>query len=362
MKRLILVLFTILSSPLLSQTIEDIKNSNNYYYGEGYSNSIHEATQMALTDLVTQLKASITVQSSLHQTNNETSFNNNIDVHSEVFLNGTYEKIERTGKGKKMLFHVLRYISIDSLNKEKAYKLSNYMGYIAKGDNYLDSLDVSNALKYYYWSFTLTANDWKVSATRTLDDTDYNINYFRSKIDSTLASINFKIKQIAFSGYEVTPFYKSQPLRNLSYMVLKNGSWEKVSNNYIQFDEDVPDEISFKVIFETFDGLAQNEEIRYILNRANKVSFNSTRGVSTPNKKDIVKNIVIGSYGTIYITTDSHAGIVTMNGKIWGETPILMKSSIGPTRLTVQDKITGETKKITVLVQAGTISYLRIKF
>lgn len=362
MKRLILVLFTILSSPLLSQTIEDIKNSNNYYHGEGYSSSIHEATRMALIDLVTQLKASITVQSSLHQTNDEISFNTDIDVRSEIFLNGISEIVEMVGKKKNQQFHVLRYISIDSLNKERAYKLSNYMEYISKGNNYLDSLDVSNALKHYYWSFTLTANDWKVSTTRTWDDTDYNINYFKGKIDSTLSNVNFKIKQIAFSGYEVTPFYKSQPLCNLAYMVMKNGSWEKVSNNYVQFDKNVPDKISFKIIFETFDGLAQNEEIRYILNRANKVSFNSTRGVSTPNKKDIVKNIVIGSYGTIYITTDSHAGIVTMNGKIWGETPILMKSSTGPTRLTVQDKITGETKRITVLVQAGTISYLRIKF
>lgn len=362
MKYLLLTLFIGVSLSLFSQTMDEVKMSK-CYYGEGLSSNLEEATQMALRDLVTQLKASITVQSNLHQTDDETLFNSTIDIKSSVFLNGVNKIIEEVGKNKNKQFRVLQYILIDSLNKEKAYKLYKYMGYISQGDKYLALLDISNALKHYYWSFMLTANDWKISSTRTLDDKDYNVNLFKNKIDSVLSNISFKIEQVSYSGYNVIPFYESQPLSNLSYMIMKDNSWERVLNNYVQFDNSVPDEIVFKIDFETFEGLVKDEETRYILAHMNKTTLNSLKRVKVTNNKNITKNnMVIGSHGTIYVTTNSHVGIVTMNGKIWGETPILMKSSTGLTSLSIQDKITGEVKHVTIPVQTGTISYLRIKF
>lgn len=362
MKRLLLILFLAFQLPLFSQTIDEIKLTK-CYYGEGYSPNLEEASQMALRDLVTQLKASVTVQSSLRQTSNETFFNSAIDVRSSVFLNGVQKIIESVGKKKNKQFRVLQYIMIDTLNKEKACKMSKYMGFMNQGDEYLESLNILNALKYYYWSFTLTANDWKVSSTRTIDDKDYNVNIFKNKIDSVLSNISFKIEQVSYSAYDVIPLYKTRPLVNLSYMVMIDNSWEKVSNNQVQFNNYVPDDITFKIDFETFEGLIKDEETRYILDNMNHVKFNSFKSVKVLNKREIIKsNPVSGNYGTILIVTNSHVGIVTMNGKVFGETPILIKSPTGLVTFTVQDKMTGEVKEKTVLVQTGIVSYMRINF
>ena len=360
---MLLPLFITFSFFSISQTIEEIKTPR-YYYGEGVSPNLEEATQMALRDLVIQLKASIKVHSNLHQINDVTYFNSNIDLRSDIFLNGISKIVREEGKRKNKQFHVLQYISIDELNKEKACKIYNYMKYIEKGDECLEKLDVLGALKYYYWSFTLTANDWKVSSSRTLDDSDFNVNYFKSKIDSVLSNITFKIKQIAFSGYEVTPFYKSQPILKFSYKVLKGNSWEKVTNNYVQFDEYVPDKITFKIDFETFDGLIKDEETRYILNNASNITFNRIKDEKLHDKRDIVKNEdVHGYYGMMYVRTDNHVGIVSVNGKVVGETPIILTDcQTGLINIVVQDKMTGETQTRKGIVETGTMSMVKIKF
>lgn len=132
----------------------------------------------------------------------------------------------------------------------------------------------------------------------------------------------------------------------------------------MQFDEYVPDKISFKIDFETFDGLIKDEETQYILNHASNITFNRIKDVKLLDKRELVKNEdVRGYYGMIYVRTDNHVGIMSVNGKVLGETPIILKDcQTGLINIVVQDKMTGETQTRKVIVETGTMSMVKIKF
>lgn len=146
--------------PLQAQSWDEVVNDRNtYLYGEGTGSNIEEAKRNALTDLTG--KISTVVASWFIQIDDEKTKNGDLDASSYVNMKvSTYSQATLTNtehfekeEGDEWLSH--RFIKQSELNKIFKGRLLKVKELVHHGENAEKEYKVGDALKYYYWAFTL---------------------------------------------------------------------------------------------------------------------------------------------------------------------------------------------------------------
>lgn len=162
MNRFSLLLWALLSALLLpaqNLTLDDIKRSNDYLWGEGFGETFREADNLALQQLVG--KISLSVESSFTNIESEVNSNGDIDANTAVrSVMKTYSQATLTNTQQLVVAqepdaHVFRYVHKNDVNrifegrKNKVYDFVNLAG---KAE---EKLKIDDALRYYYWAYCM---------------------------------------------------------------------------------------------------------------------------------------------------------------------------------------------------------------
>lgn len=160
MKRLALsFLFLLGCSAIFSQSVSEIKADKNYLSGEGWGNTLKQADDAALQDLIS--KISVNVRSSFTSVEEETNQNGTInDVSTYRSIINTYSQATLTNTQRIVIenepdAHVLRYVKVAELNRIFEGRKAKVFDMVESAGRAEQKGKIDDALRYYYWSLCL---------------------------------------------------------------------------------------------------------------------------------------------------------------------------------------------------------------
>ena len=147
--------------PAFSQSWDEIKNNSNaYLYGEGWGATVEEADQQALTALISQI--SLIVSSDFTIIEDERMVNGNLDATSytnsklQTYSAATLTNTERVViDNKPDEAHIGRYIKRSEINRIFEGRKRTVNEHIRLGLMAESSGKIDDALRNYYWAFSL---------------------------------------------------------------------------------------------------------------------------------------------------------------------------------------------------------------
>ena len=145
---------------LQAQNWDDVvKDRNTYLFGEGIGNTMEEAQNAALKDLTD--KISITVAGSFDIIEDEKTKNGDVDASTYIsskvstYSNATLTNTDHFEKEDGDEWYALRFIKRAELDKIFEGRRLKVKELVRSGENAEKEYKVGDALKYYYWAFTL---------------------------------------------------------------------------------------------------------------------------------------------------------------------------------------------------------------
>ena len=160
MIRKLLLIVTIFSCGLLSaQSIESVKSSSRYLWGEGFGETLEQADQNAILSLTSQISLSVVTQTEVEVENDQygdeaissVRSKGKTQVGSNVVLNNCHFLVER----HRGSFQVVRYIEkseIDKMYERIELKVRDLAEQAQKAE---EKAKIGDALRFNYWAIKL---------------------------------------------------------------------------------------------------------------------------------------------------------------------------------------------------------------
>ena len=363
-----LILFSLLFSlSLTAQDIEDIKNSPDYLFGEGRGESLREADNEALRDLIT--KISVSVQSDYSDVTSTLINGNDYNVNSAVkmvvntYSQATLQNTERVIISDEPNAFVVRYVKRTDVEKIFESRKHKLMDMVASAEKAERGSKIDDALRYYYWGYCLlqslpNENEVVTPGGKLL------INYIPEKMNAIFNGL--RVNKINEEGnyVDLEILYKGQPVTSIDYTYFDGLDW---SNLYSARDgrgvlEMRPgaatDNLRIKCEYEYVGEAHIDKEIANVVSiMKGKVFRNSTLtvGANPPEDSDLIEDSTpaegeseetTADAGTPDATDFSLSDFERLISKPEGELRLLSNEEAAPYRETIERVINAiETKR-----------------
>lgn len=337
MKRLLLTSLIAVILPITSfaQQWDYIKaDTRNYLSGEGRGETVDEADQQALAALISQL--CVVVSSNFEILESETREGSK-DEHSKyienkinTYANATLTNTEMFVLSNEPDAHVARWIKRSELERIFAGRKAKVMEYMANAEKGEQKGKLDDALRNYYWAFTLLKTLQHPSEAKytTYDGVTHTlVSWIPEKINDIFESISVSIVSRNEDNLDLFFTYNGKPVTSLDYTYFDGGRW---SNLYSAKDGKgvlelapgaVGDNIQLKIEFAYKNESHIDREIASVINVVKGASFRKSyitiKGKVDENAAMSVVNMDrsanIAATGTLSKVTDETQIRSTMN-------------------------------------------------
>jgi len=224
-KTIILFIITAFAISSFAQSIDVIKNSRMYLWGEGNGVTLNEADKNALSMLINQISVDVESKFEMEKTESESGevsekVKSIVNTYSSASLHNT----ERIVISQEPDAKVLRYIKrsdVSKIFKNRELKIKEFCNYASTA---LDELRISDAIKYYYWSYTLLRSHPDQSEITYMDDMGKEhllSTWLPQRIEYILTGIDISIKNKEITDkhalYKLDVTYRDNPVEKLVY-------------------------------------------------------------------------------------------------------------------------------------------------
>jgi len=236
MKKLLLLLLCV---PVLmnAQTIEEIKSSDKYIWGESTARSLRKADKGAIDDLISQISVSVQSEFSMivqEQGDDLKEYCEGvIQTYSSATLQNALRKVIEGDNEVK----VIRYILKEDRNKIFEGRKNKIIDYAMSGFDAEDEGRLGDALKYYYWSFVLLRSHPDNNTLR------YDFNGRGERL--LLTSLPDRLNRI-FSGLSISVLkqkakkidktilteikFRNEKVQNIDYIFYTGDDWSSITS------------------------------------------------------------------------------------------------------------------------------------
>lgn len=287
-KAILLIVATIIATNFSSaQNWNAVKNDKiNYLTGEGRGETIDEADQQALATLISQL--SVEVSSNLEMLEGETTKGGDSEYQKYVtnkistFSNATLTNTEYQVLSNEPDAHVVRWIrrsEIEKIFQGRKDKVYEYLNSAQKGEA---KGKVDDALRNYYWAYTLLKTLQHPSEIRYEDSKGVShtvVSWIPEKMNEIFDAISVSV--IAKDGDDLNLHFtfNGRPVTTLDYTYFDGGRW---SNLYSAKDGKgvlelapgaITENIQLKIEFAYKNEAHIDKEIASVINVVKAASF-----------------------------------------------------------------------------------------
>ena len=292
MQKLMLSLFALLIiSTCKAQTIEEIKSSDKYIWGEATARNLRIADNDAINDLISQI--SISVQSDFTMIVEEQGDDlkeyceNVIKTYSQATLHNAERKVEeRNGET-----YVLRYLLKEDKNKifeSRKLKIKNY-AYSAFDAE--EEGRIADALKYYYWSLVLLRshpenNSIKIEVPEKGER--LLITTIPDRLNRIFSGIRMDVQKVKVKEKDklilLNIAFNDKKTQNLDYIYWTGDDWSSVTSSrdglgiveyYGAYSKDV-EEIKLRMEYEYISKANIDRELQSVIDVAYVPFFRSS--------------------------------------------------------------------------------------
>ena len=237
MKKLILIILTLaFCLPSFAQTWRNAKkNPEQYLYGEGKGVTIDEADNHALQQIISQLcvhvSSSIGLTKQEIRTGDEYENKRYIDQKISTYSNATLTNTEMFVISNEPKAHVARWISkaeLDRIFAGRKAKVQEYMMNAVKAE---EKGKLDDALRNYYWAYTLLMTLQHASEV-TFRDSDFQnhvlVTWIPEKMNNIFDDIKVSVTGKQDNDLELFFTYNGEPVTSLDYTYNDSGRWSNI--------------------------------------------------------------------------------------------------------------------------------------
>ena len=233
MKRFISVLLCLffLSGVVCAQSVEDIKESEEYLTGEGWGESLKAADNAALQALIS--KISVSVESQFENIEEEITDQVSVDSRSacrsvvNTYSQATLQNTQRIVIENEPDAHVFRYVKRSEVDKIFASRRLKVLDMVASAARAVEKGKVDDALRYYYWAYCLLQSI--PNANGVVDNAGHVLTHW---IPEQMNEVFGGVKAYKVSEengvVEIRVLFKEQPVTSMDYTYFDGMDWSSL--------------------------------------------------------------------------------------------------------------------------------------
>lgn len=213
-----------------AQKAQEIMNDDSYLCGYGMGESISEATQAALNDLIS--KISINISSTMNIEEDEIMHNGDLTSESRVqMVVNSYAQASLTNTESLIIdadtpVKILRFMKKSEIAKIFEQRTDLIMDYVRMAENCETSRKIDDALKYNYWALNL------LKSLQYPNSVKYNgqilMALLPQRIEEILGNLKTRIAGQDGSDLELYITYKDEPVSSVEFSYFDGMSWSPV--------------------------------------------------------------------------------------------------------------------------------------
>ena len=237
MKRLFTILFlSFISVIAFGQQWDQIKvDTQNYITGEGWGETIDEADQQALSSLISKL--SVVVSSNFEMLEGESregsseDYKKYIESKINTYSNATLTNTEIFILSNEPDAYVARWIKRSEIERIFEGRKAKVIEYITNAEKGEQKGKLDDALRNYYWAFTLLKTLQHPSEVKytTFDGQEHLlVSWIPEKINEIFEGITVSIISRDGDNLELFFTYKEKPIVSLDYTYFDGGRWSNI--------------------------------------------------------------------------------------------------------------------------------------
>lgn len=234
-KRLIFVLFALGALTASAQTWEQVRDSEDYIYGEGWGSTVTEADKQALANLIGKIAtnvqgeshSSLKTQNSNGQLNEESQFSQTVSTYSQATLTNTQQKVLKNEPDA----YVVRWIKKSEIEKIFEARKRKALDLIETAVRAEKKGKVDDVLRNYYWALTLLKSlQYPNEVTYTDEDGKEHVctNWCKEKIDDTFYELKTIYDSREGNDIRLAITYKGKPVNSVDYKFWDGQTWSAV--------------------------------------------------------------------------------------------------------------------------------------
>lgn len=286
-KLFVLISFILVSVAVHAQSWNEVrKDPQTYLYGEGWGDTIDEAEQQALAALIS--KISVDVSSNFEMLEGESregeteEYRKYVENKISTYSNATLTNTESFVLSNEPDAHVVRWIKRSEIARIFEGRKAKVLEYVTNAEKGEKRGMVDDALRNYYWAFTLLKTIQHPSEVRYTDSEGQShtlVSWIPSKINEILKAISVSVTSRNGEDLELYITFNGAPVTSMDYTYFDGSRW---SNMYSAKDGKgvlelahgaVGDNLQLKVEFAYKNEAHIDREIYSVINVVKGASF-----------------------------------------------------------------------------------------
>lgn len=305
-------MFTLCLTLAFSQSWDEVKrNTQTYLYGEGWGATVDEADKQALAALIS--KISVVVSSDFSITEDERTTNGVLDASSytksklQTYSAATLTNTERiVVDSNPDKAHIGRYIKRSELNRIFEGRVRTVKEYIRLGRIAEDACKIDDALRNYYWAYSLLKSVQRPADVSYTDeetgDSIFPLTWLPQQITNILKDLKVKVTGNDGTNVDLMFYYKNRPVSTLDFTYFDGRDWSgicsaKDGRGTIEFVPGmVPDNIQINYEYACRNQAHMDQNVQSVLDVVKGQAFRAARTVvPTGRSKHVTdKAVTIG--------------------------------------------------------------------
>ena len=227
--------FLLLSLGAFAQAWEEIRDSEEYIYGEGWGPTVAEADKQALATLISMIATNVSslsqrtleVNSSGSDVSEQSQFQNSVQTYSQATLTNTKQIVLQKGPEA----HVVRWMKASELDKMFDQRKRKALDLVETAERAEEKGEADVVLRNCYWALTLLKSLQYPNEVTYRDGNGREhvlTNYLKEKMDETLSQL--KASCVGQDGNDVRLLitYKDKPVSSVDYTYFDGQSWSAI--------------------------------------------------------------------------------------------------------------------------------------
>jgi hypothetical protein len=286
-----------------SQSVDEIKTSKLYYWGEDVGKTPALAEKKALSMLIGQI--SVSVESKFNLLKEEVIDKNDSEIKEQMsavintYSNATIKNTERLTWGDEPEVHMLLYVKKSEVHKIFEERERKIKEFVEIAETAKQKLQVADALKYYYWAFMLLQShpDGNSITLEANGKAEILAVYLPQKINGVFDKLKFEVvdkqEEPNLTIYRLGVSYDNQQASNCEYSVFSGSSWSAIMEAKngqgiaeILGDPSKVKNVRINVEYVFSDAWKMDPEVKDVLEKVEPVAFKKSRfEISLDNAK-----------------------------------------------------------------------------
>ena len=218
-----------------SQSVSEIKSDDSYLYGEGWGNTLKQADDAALQDLIS--KISVNVKSSFSSTEEEVNKNGKLDATSvytsiiKSYSQATLTNTQRIVIENEPDAQVLRYVKVAEIVRIFEGRKAKVLDMVESAGRAEQKGKIDDALRYYYWSLCLLKSlQYSNEVTYKCPDGKERLlsTWIPEKMNEIFSGISIATKGMRENEVQLSVNYNGRPVTSFDYTYFDGMDWSNI--------------------------------------------------------------------------------------------------------------------------------------